>query len=37
MPIDARSVQVGDVEFIAERHVSHFATCPQADKWRRPR
>jgi hypothetical protein len=38
IPVDADTVQEGDVKFIPiSRHVSHFATCPQSKKWRKDR
>lgn len=37
MPVDADTVEADDDELDLERHVSHFATCPQADQHRRPR
>jgi hypothetical protein len=37
MPVDAGSVKAGDVEFDSKQHVSHFASCQQADQWRKPR
>lgn len=35
MPVDADSVEPGDDEFDAGRHVSHFSTCPDAGRYRR--
>jgi hypothetical protein len=35
VPIDASSVQPGDQVLDTSRHISHFATCPDADKFRR--
>ena len=35
MPVDADSVEEGDELFDHTRHVSHFSTCPDADKFRR--
>lgn len=35
-PVDASSVQPGDEMFVPERHVSHFDTCPEAWRFRRP-
>lgn len=35
MPVDAESVTEGDEEFDPKVHVSHFSTCPEADKFRR--
>jgi hypothetical protein len=37
MPVDADTVEPEDEELDLPRHVSHFATCPEADKHRRPR
>ena len=37
MPVDADTVDEGDTEFDNERHVSHFATCKDANKWRKER
>jgi predicted RNA-binding Zn-ribbon protein involved in translation (DUF1610 family) len=37
MPVDALTVEPEDTELDLERHVSHFASCPEAGKWRRPR
>jgi hypothetical protein len=37
MPVDAESVTEGDDEFDHKRHISHFSTCPDADKFRKPR
>lgn len=34
MPVDMATVRPGDALFDHTRHVSHFATCPQADTWR---
>lgn len=35
MPVDADTVEADDTELDLERHVSHFATCPQANQHRR--
>jgi len=35
MPVDADTVDEGDTEFDDDKHVSHFATCKDADKHRR--
>jgi hypothetical protein len=35
MPVDAASTEEADTHFDYKRHVSHFATCAQADMWRR--
>jgi len=37
MPVDAETVEAYDEELDLSRHISHFATCPQRDKWRKPR
>ena len=37
MPVDADTVEAGDTEMDLTRHKSHFATCPNADKHRKPR
>jgi len=37
MPVDADSVRPEDDELDLERHVSHFRTCPNADKHRKAR
>lgn len=34
MPVDVETVQPTDDIFNPQRHVSHFATCPQADQHR---
>lgn len=36
MPVDSDTVEPEDTELDLERHVSHFANCPDAAKWRRP-
>lgn len=35
MPVDADTVEASDDQFDHERHVSHFATCPDAPQFRR--
>jgi hypothetical protein len=35
MPVNADTVDKHDIAYEQGRHTSHFATCPQADKWRR--
>lgn len=35
MPVDADTVETDEKTFDHERHVSHFATCPEANKFRR--
>ena len=37
MPVDADSVEIGDEDYEPPRHVSHFATCPNSAKHRKPR
>jgi hypothetical protein len=37
MPVDADTVEPDDDEFDSERHESHFVSCPNADKHRKPR
>lgn len=37
IPVDAETVRSSDTHFDGRRHVSHFATCPQAKKWRKPK
>ena len=37
MPVDAHSVEPDDDAYDAERHESHFASCPQANRHRKPR
>jgi hypothetical protein len=37
IPIDADTVDAEDETYIHGKHVSHFATCAEADKFRRPR
>lgn len=39
MPVDAKTTRPTDAahQLDLKRHVSHFATCPQADNWRKPR
>ena len=37
MPVDADTVEPEDTEYDAERHESHFATCPTANQHRKPR
>jgi hypothetical protein len=34
MPVDAGTVEEGDTHYDYKRHISHFATCKQADMWR---
>jgi hypothetical protein len=35
MPVDADTVEPDDDEWDPPRHISHFATCPNADKHRK--
>lgn len=35
-PVDASSVNHGDEMYSPQRHVSHFDTCPEAWRFRRP-
>jgi hypothetical protein len=35
MPVDAGSFTPGDTQFDSKKHVSHFATCPNADRHRK--
>lgn len=35
MPVDADTVEADDETFDSSRHVSHFATCPDANQHRR--
>jgi len=39
MPVDAASTVPTDAEHQLDlkRHISHFATCPQGNQWRKPR
>lgn len=37
MPVDVGSVDRNDVKLDMKRHISHFATCKNADQHRRPR
>jgi hypothetical protein len=36
MPVDADTVEPGDEDLDLARHQSHFASCPNADRHRRP-
>jgi len=36
MPVDASTVDDEDEHYEHSKHVSHFATCPSADWWRKP-
>lgn len=35
MPVNADTVEPGDVDYEHGRHVAHWATCPQASQHRR--
>jgi hypothetical protein len=35
IPVDADTVNPGDEKLELPRHISHFATCPDAKKFRR--
>jgi hypothetical protein len=35
MPVDADTVKPEDEEYEPPRHISHFATCPNADQHRK--
>lgn len=35
MPVDKATVKEGDTHYDSTRHVSHFATCKDANKWRK--
>lgn len=35
MPVDADSVCAGDDWFDSTRHISHFASCPRGNQFRR--
>ena len=37
MPVNVESANEGDEVYEHGRHVSHFATCPDHEKWRKPR
>jgi hypothetical protein len=37
MPVDADTVEAEDDELDLAKHVSHFATCPQAQQHRKSR
>jgi hypothetical protein len=37
MPVDAETVEANDEELDLSRMVSHFVSCPDRDKWRKPR
>lgn len=35
MPVNAETVEAGDQQFEHGRHISHFATCPEAGMFRK--
>lgn len=35
IPVDKKTVDAADEYFDRDRHVSHFATCPDAKRWRK--
>ena len=35
MPVNAETVESGETIYMHGKHVSHFATCPQSDQWRK--
>lgn len=37
MPVNAETVETDDAVFNAAKHVSHFATCTDPNKHRKPR
>lgn len=37
IPVDAETVQEGDEKLDRSRHVVHFQTCPDANKFRKAR
>jgi hypothetical protein len=34
-PTNSETVEEDEVDFVWGKHVSHFATCPEADRWRK--
>lgn len=36
MPVDAETVEAGDHTYDHRKHKSHYATCPDAAKYRKP-
>ena len=36
MPVDAETVSIYDEVFDSDKHTSHFVTCPDAKKFRKP-
>lgn len=37
IPVDADTVESDDTEFDADRHVTHFRTCTDPQRFRRPK
>lgn len=37
MPVNADTVAEGDTRYQPQKHVSHFATCPHSQQWRKPK
>lgn len=37
IPVDADTVEAGETTLDLSKHKSHFSTCPNADKHRKPR
>lgn len=37
MPCDSATVHFGDTHYDPKRHTSHFATCPFAKEFRKPK
>ena len=35
IPVDAETVDHDDYQFDPKKHTAHFATCPEADKFRK--
>lgn len=35
MPVNADSAEPGETMYEHGKHVSHFSTCPQGDRWRK--
>lgn len=35
IPINAETVTLEDTEYVPSRHTTHYATCPEADSFRR--
>ena len=36
MPVDASSIEAHELMFDHTKHKSHFATCPEAEQFRKP-